>query len=177
MSLPAARGRKAILAGSCSVATNTQVQRFIREGGSAYALQPIRLAGDIEMQVARALAWADACWRSEADMPVLVYSTAEPDQVSAAHAQLGAAQCGAIVEQAMSTLACKFIQLGVGILVVAGGETAGTCVQALDIRQMQIGPQIDPGVPWCYADGLHLALKSGNFGSPDFFNKAFAFVD
>jgi uncharacterized protein YgbK (DUF1537 family) len=177
VSLPAARGRKAILAGSCSVATNTQVQRFIREGGSAYALQPIRLAGDIEMQVARALAWADACWRSEADMPVLVYSTAEPDQVSAAHAQLGAAQCGAIVEQAMSTLARKFIQLGVGILVVAGGETAGTCVQALDIRQMQIGPQIDPGVPWCYADGLHLALKSGNFGSPDFFNKAFAFVD
>jgi uncharacterized protein YgbK (DUF1537 family) len=77
----------------------------------------------------------------------------------------------------MSSLAREFIQRGVGILVVAGGETAGTCVQALDIRQMQIGPQIDPGVPWCYADGLHLALKSGNFGSPDFFNKAFALVD
>ena len=104
-SLPPARGHKAILAGSCSVATNTQVQRFIREGGSAYALQPIRLAADIEMQIARVLAWADACWRSEADVPVLVYSTAEPDQVSAAHAELGAARCGAIVEQAMSTLA------------------------------------------------------------------------
>jgi 3-dehydrotetronate 4-kinase len=177
VSLPPAHGHKAILAGSCSVATNTQVQGFIREGGSAYALQPIRLAADIEMQVARVLAWADACWRSEADMPVLVYSTAEPDQVRAAHAQLGAARCGAIVEQAMSTLARAFVQRGVGILVVAGGETAGTCVQALDVRQMQIGPQIDPGVPWCYADGLHLALKSGNFGSPDFFNKAFAFVD
>jgi uncharacterized protein YgbK (DUF1537 family) len=61
--------------------------------------------------------------------------------------------------------------------VVAGGETAGICVQALDIKQIQIGPQIDPGVPWCYAgDGLHIALKSGNFGSPDFFSKAFAFV-
>jgi uncharacterized protein YgbK (DUF1537 family) len=177
VSLPPARGHKAILAGSCSAATNTQVQRFIREGGSAYALQPIRLAADIEMQVARVVAWADACWRSEADTPVLVYSTAEPDQVSAAHAQLGAARCGDIVEQAMSTLAREFVQRGVGILVVAGGETAGICVQALDIRQMQIGPQIDPGVPWCYADGLHLALKSGNFGSPDFFNKAFAFVD
>jgi 3-dehydrotetronate 4-kinase len=112
-------------------------------------------------------------WRSEADVPLLVYSTAEPDQVSAAHAQLGATRCGAVVEQAMSTLAREFVQRGVGILVVAGGETAGVCVQALDIRQMQI----DPGVPWCYADGLHLALKSGNFGSPDFFNKAFAFVD
>jgi 3-dehydrotetronate 4-kinase len=56
-------------------------------------------------------------------------------------------------------------------------------VQALEIRQMQIGPQIDPGVPWCYAQssvstagGLHMALKSGNFGSADFFSKAFAFV-
>ena len=59
-------------------------------------------------------------------------------------------------------------------------EYAGICVQALNIRQMQIGPQIDPGVPWCYATsaegGLHLALKSGNFGSQDFFCKAFAFV-
>ena len=85
-----------------------------------------------------------------------------------------------IVEQAMAALARAFVQRGVGSLVVAGGETAGICVQALDIRQMQIGPQIDPGVPWCYATsaegGLHIALKSGNFGSPDFFNKAFAFV-
>ncbi len=83
-----------------------------------------------------------------------------------------------MVEQAMAELARAFVKRGVGSLVVAGGETAGICVQALDIRQMQIGPQIDPGVPWCYAmrSGLHLALKSGNFGSPDFFSKAFAFV-
>ena len=183
VSLPPARGRKAILAGSCSVATNAQVQRFIRDGGEAYALEPLRLAADIELQIARVLAWADACWRGEGDLPLLVYSTAPPAQVSAAHAQLGIAQAGAIVEQAMSALALEFVKRGVGSLVVAGGETAGICVQALDIRQMQIGPQIDPGVPWCYAassasadGGLHVALKSGNFGSPDFFNKAFAFV-
>jgi uncharacterized protein YgbK (DUF1537 family) len=65
-------------------------------------------------------------------------------------------------------------------LVVAGGETSGACVQALGIAQMQIGPQIDPGVPWCHAMcdaaegvGLHIALKSGNFGTDDFFTKAF----
>jgi 3-dehydrotetronate 4-kinase len=182
VSLPPARGHKAILAGSCSVATNSQVQRFIREGGAAYALQPMRLAADIEVEIARVLAWADANWRSEAAL--LVYSTAEPAEVSAAHAQLGAARCSAVVEQAMSALARAFVQRGVGSLVLAGGETAGICVQALEVRQMQIGPQIDPGVPWCYADssacaegGLHIALKSGNFGSPDFFNKAFTFVD
>jgi len=65
-------------------------------------------------------------------------------------------------------------------LVVAGGETSGACVQALGIAQLQIGAQIDPGVPWCHARsdaaggaGLHIALKSGNFGTDDFFSKAF----
>jgi uncharacterized protein YgbK (DUF1537 family) len=183
VSLPPARGQKAILAGSCSVATNGQVQRFIRDGGEAYALDPLRLAADSELEIARVLAWADACWRSETALPLLVYSTAQPAAVAAAHAQLGVARSGAIVEQAMSALASAFVKRGVGSLVVAGGETAGICVQALGIRQMQIGPQIDPGVPWCYAassaaahGGLHIALKSGNFGSPDFFDKAFAFV-
>jgi 3-dehydrotetronate 4-kinase len=169
--LPPARGRKAILAGSCSVATNAQVQRFIRDGNEAYALRPAQGA-DLELQIAQVLSWADACWRSEAGLPLLVYSTAEPEHVSAANAPM--------VEQVMAALARAFVQRGVGCLVVAGGETSGICVQALNIRQMQIGPQIDPGVPWCYATsaegGLHLALKSGNFGSPDFFCKAFAFV-
>jgi uncharacterized protein YgbK (DUF1537 family) len=168
VSLPAARGLKAILAGSCSTATNAQVQRFIRDGGEAYALQPTQLAADFELQIAEVLSWADACWRTEGELPLLVYSTAEPGQVNPAHAP--------VVEQAMAALARAFVKRGVGSLVVAGGETAGICVQALDIKQMQIGPQIDPGVPWCYAGGLHLALKSGNFGSPDFFSKAFAFV-
>jgi uncharacterized protein YgbK (DUF1537 family) len=170
--LPPARGLKAILAGSCSVATNAQVQRFIRDGGEAYALQPAHLAVDLELQIAQVLSWAEACWRNQAGLPLLVYSTAEPERVSAANAPL--------VERAMAALAQAFVQRGVGSLVVAGGETAGICVQALNIRQMQIGPQIDPGVPWCYATsaegGLHIALKSGNFGSPDFFCKAFAFV-
>lgn len=180
VSLPPARGRKAILAGSCSVATYAQVQRFIAGQGEAYALDPLRLAVEMAPEIGRVLAWADACWQSEPGRPLLVYSTAQPAQVSAAHAQLGIARAGAIVEEAMATLAREFVERGVGSLVVAGGETAGICVQALAIRQMQIGPQIDPGVPWCYAapagGGLHLALKSGNFGSPDFFPKAFALL-
>ncbi len=186
VSLPPAQGRKAILAGSCSVATNAQVQRFIQDGGTAYALHPIRLATNLEAELAQVLQWADAAWSSEGDKPLLVYSTAEPAQVSAVHAQLGMAQAGAVVEQTMSALARAFVERGVGRLVVAGGETAGICVQALAIEQMQIGSQIDPGVPWCYAStsalasstpanrGLHLALKSGNFGSVEFFSKAFA---
>jgi uncharacterized protein YgbK (DUF1537 family) len=166
--LPPAHGLKAILAGSCSTATNAQVRNFVRDGGEAYVLESKRLATDFELQIAQVLEWADACWRGQAELPLLVYSTAEPAHVDAADAPL--------VERAMSTLARTFVERGVGCLVVAGGETAGVCVQALQIQQMRIGPQIDPGVPWCYANGLHIALKSGNFGSPDFFSKAFALV-
>jgi 3-dehydrotetronate 4-kinase len=166
--LPPARGLKAILAGSCSTATNAQVRHFIRDGGEACALEPKRLAADFDLHIAQVLEWADACWRGQAELPLLVYSTAQPALVDAADAPL--------VERAMSTLARAFVERGVRCLVVAGGETAGVCVQALQIQQMRIGPQIDPGVPWCYANRLHLALKSGNFGSPDFFGKAFALV-
>ena len=88
-----------------------------------------------------------------------------------------------MVEHAVAAIARGLVALGVRQLVVAGGETSGACVQALDIAQMQIGPQIDPGVPWCHAaspvageGGLHLTLKSGNFGAVDFFSKAFALL-
>jgi uncharacterized protein YgbK (DUF1537 family) len=78
---------------------------------------------------------------------------------------------------ASRTIARGLVELGVRQLIVAGGETSGACVQALGITQMQIGPQIDPGVPWCHAvtasGGIHLTLKSGNFGTDDFFSKAF----
>jgi uncharacterized protein YgbK (DUF1537 family) len=93
--------------------------------------------------------------------------------------QLGVADAGAMVEHALAGIARGLVQLGVRQLVVAGGETSGACVQALGVTQMQIGPQIDPGVPWCHAvsdvatDGLHLTLKSGNFGTENFFTKAF----
>jgi len=65
-------------------------------------------------------------------------------------------------------------------LVVAGGETSGAVVQALEVSVLRIGPQIDPGVPWTEAPGrrpLALALKSGNFGAVDFFAKALAMLD
>ena len=88
-----------------------------------------------------------------------------------------------MVENTIARIARGLVDLGVRQLVVAGGETSGACVQALGVRQMQIGPQIDPGVPWCHAqtvaapgDGLHLALKSGNFGTDDFFTKAFTLL-
>ena len=173
--LPAASGLQAVVSGSCSVATNAQVAHFIASGRPALALQPLRMAAGDDV-VREALDWARPHLASG---PVLVYSTAEPEDVRSIQAQLGVEQAGALVEQTLAAIARGLVELGVRQLVVAGGETSGACVQALGIAQMRIGGQIDPGVPWCHAasaaapEGLHIALKSGNFGSSDFFTKAF----
>ncbi len=173
--LPAASGLQAVVSGSCSVATNAQVAQFIASGRPALAIEPLRMAAG-DTVVREALDWARP---HLAKGPVLIYSTAEPDAVRSIQAQLGVEQAGALVEQTLAAIARGLVEMGVRQLVVAGGETSGACVQALGIAQMRIGSQIDPGVPWCHAaspvapEGLHIALKSGNFGSTDFFTKAF----
>ena len=173
--LPPAGGLQAVVSGSCSLATLAQVAHFRSAGRPAFVVDPLRLAAG-DGVVAEALAWAAPLLPAG---PVLVYSSAEAQAIQAVQGQLGVADAGAMVEHALAAIARGLVQLGVRQLVVAGGETSGACVQALGVTQMQIGPQIDPGVPWCHAfsdvapDGLHLTLKSGNFGTVDFFSKAF----
>ncbi|HEY9028744.1 MAG TPA: 3-oxo-tetronate kinase [Burkholderiaceae bacterium] len=174
--LPRAGGKSAVVSGSCSLATNRQVLDFIQRGGAALAIDPLRIAAGVDV-AAEALAWAAPLIDKG---PVLVYSTAEAGAVKSVQGRLGVEEAGAMVERTIAAIARGLVERGVHRLVVAGGETSGACVQALGIAQMQIGPQIDPGVPWCHARseaapeaGLHIALKSGNFGSDDFFTKAF----
>jgi len=175
--LPPAAGLQAVVSGSCSQATQAQVQHWLQQGLPAFALDPLALAAGQDV-VAQALAWAAP---RLAAGPVLVYATAEAGAVAAVQAQLGAARAGALVEEALSGIAAGLVGLGVRQLVVAGGETSGAVVQALGVARMLIGPQIDPGVPWTAAhtgqserQTVHLALKSGNFGTTDFFVKAFS---
>jgi uncharacterized protein YgbK (DUF1537 family) len=175
--LPPATGLQAVVSGSCSLATNQQVLEFIRSGRPALGIDPLRIAAGEDV-AADALTWARSLLPAG---PVLVFSTAEAGTVKAIQGQLGVEEAGAMVERTIAAIAKGLVQLGVRQLVVAGGETSGACVQALGVTQMQIGPQIDPGVPWCHArmpagDGLHIALKSGNFGTPDFFSKAFGML-
>jgi uncharacterized protein YgbK (DUF1537 family) len=167
--LPKATGLKAIVSGSCSRATNLQVADFIARGLPAFVLDPLSLlSGDAA--VLDALKWAES---RLAAGPVLIYSTAAPEALKRIQDQLGVQQAGELVEQALASIAKGLVALGVRQLVVAGGETSGAVVQALGMHQLQIGAQIDPGVPWCAANGMHITLKSGNFGTPDFFTKAF----
>jgi uncharacterized protein YgbK (DUF1537 family) len=174
--LPAAAGLRAVVSGSCSLATNRQVLDFIQGGGAALAIDPLRIAAGIDV-AAETLEWATPLVDKQ---PVLVYSTAEAGAVKSVQGRLGVEEAGAMVERTIAAIARGLVERGVRQLVVAGGETSGACVQALGIAQMQIGPQIDPGVPWCHArtdvaegTSVHIALKSGNFGGDDFFTKAF----
>jgi 3-dehydrotetronate 4-kinase len=171
--LPSPHGTRAIISGSCSVATRAQVAHFIACGGAAFGLGPLALAANEDI-AAQALAWGVS---RLAAGPVLIYATAAPESVRAAQSQLGAERASALVEHALARVAQGLVAAGVGQLLVAGGETSGACVQALGITRLQIGPQIAPGVPWCHAPdvggGLHVALKSGNFGGAAFFTDAF----
>ncbi|NBE53980.1 3-oxo-tetronate kinase [Streptomyces boluensis] len=173
--LPPAGGHAAVVSGSVSTATNGQVQEFLRTGRPAFSVDPLRIAAGADV-AAQALAFAAA---HLAEGPVLVYSTEAPGAVKDVQGRLGAAEAGELVERTLARVAQGLVGLGVRRLVVAGGETSGAVVQALGLTGLRIGPQIDPGVPWCAAalpdgDTLHITLKSGNFGGPDFFTASFA---
>ena len=167
---PAVGGHAAVLSGSCSAQSNAQVAHW-RKSHPAFRIDPLRLAEGEDLASA-ALDWAQP---RLAAGPVLVYATAEPDAVREAQAKLGAQRAGELVEHCLAQIAQGLVALGVRRLVVAGGETSGAVVNALGVRGLRIGPQIDPGVPWTSSTGeprLALALKSGNFGTVDFFDKA-----
>jgi uncharacterized protein YgbK (DUF1537 family) len=130
-----------------------------------------RLASDPGL-VERACAWVSAHLGA---VPLLVYSSAEPERVEALQRQLGRERAGGMVEVALARLAETAVAAGATRMIVAGGETSGAVIAALGVRQLAIGQEIDPGVPWTRSvvgPDLALALKSGNFGSEDFFCKA-----
>ena len=169
--LAKAGGLAAVLAGSCSAATLAQVAAM-RARAPAFALDPMALHADRGAAVAEVLAWAAS--RLEKG-PILIYSTAEPEAVSRAQAALGREAAGALVEESIAAIARDLVARGVRRLVVAGGETSGAVVSALGVTALEIGPQIAPGVPATLSYGeprLALALKSGNFGGPEFFTEA-----
>ncbi len=170
--LPRVDGVAAVLAGSCSRATLGQVA-FAREHVPVLQLDPCAQPNSAALS-AGALAWADG---KLGPTPFVIAASAPPDKVAKLQERLGRDAAGALVECTLAKIAAGLLARGVRKLVVAGGETSGAVVSRLGVRRLRIGAEIDPGVPWTYAEGgeapLMLALKSGNFGAPNFFLKAF----
>jgi 3-dehydrotetronate 4-kinase len=174
--LPLIEGLSAVLAGSASKATNAQVAAW-RENRPAFRIDPLAAARG-EAVVEQALAFAQPYL--DQGEPLLIYATATPDEVKAVQRELGVNEAGHLVESTLASIARGLRERGVRKFVVAGGETSGAVVQALDVHTLRIGAQIDPGVPATAttdAEPLALALKSGNFGAIDFFEKALRHLD
>lgn len=167
------KGHRAILSGSCSAPTRGQIAAAKAAGLPNRQIDPLALAAGTE-KPADFIAFAR---ENAGDKPVLVYSSADPDVVAGVQAELGREKAGALVEEAMGEIARGLVADGVTQLIVAGGETSGAVTAALDVTAIEIGPEIDPGVPWTKSlddRGLVLALKSGNFGAERFFIDAFS---
>lgn len=175
--LPDVAGKAAVVAGSCSRATLAQIG-IARDQVPTLELDALTTP-DAATLAAQALDWAEG---RLGDLPVVIAASAPPDKVAALQAKLGREQAGALVEATLAAVTEGLVARGVRRLVVAGGETSGAVVQRLGVRSLRIGAEIAPGVPWTYAEGaasgpLLLALKSGNFGAPDFFLRSFAVLE
>ena len=171
-SAAAVGGPAACLAGSCSQATLQQIANAERIMPVLHLDQDRIITGANEAE--RALDWARP---RLADGPVLIASSAKPEDVAALQARHGRDAAGHAIEQAMADIAENLVKAGVRRLIVAGGETSGAVVDRLEIPGFLVGAEIAAGVPVLRAVGAEagemlLALKSGNFGGPEFFADA-----
>ena len=171
MAAPA--GRAVILAGSCSVATLGQIE-MARAAGLPFFALDIEAIAEGRQTAAQIAEWAIV---QPSDLPPVICSSADPRSLARVQQLLGREASGALVESVLADIAQRLRIAGFSRFVIAGGETSGAVVAALGVTMLDIGPEIDPGVPWTRSIGgpdLALALKSGNFGAPDFFVKAWS---
>ncbi len=158
-----------VLCGSCSAMSNAQVAAYAR-GRPAIRVEP-------ELVMANSTTATDLFAQAMArmDESPLIFSTATPENVHALQSRFGREAVAEKIEATFGEIARLAVEAGVTRLVVGGGETSGAVIKALGVTRLAIGPEIDPGVPALAEDsprGLALALKSGNFGSMEFFAKA-----
>lgn len=171
--VPAFPGNRAILAGSCSKMTLRQVE-YAKAACPHRQIAVKNLAENSEAVIRDVLSWAMEMGNER--RPLLIYTSETVEGLTKNQNELGLEKASSLCEHALAEIAAGLVKNGVTQLIVAGGETSGAVVKRLGLDLLKIGPEIDPGVPWTLATGagnrLALALKSGNFGSEDFFTKA-----
>lgn len=172
-------GAACVLSGSCSRMSIAQV--------AAYTARHPSYEIDVATVMEAGLSAAEiADWACEhIGQSPIIYTTASPDAVAAAQGRFGREAVSRRLEELMGALARRLVDRGVSRLAIGGGETSGAVVEALGLESLRIGPEIAPGVPAVYglaeggsAEGrlLGMALKSGNFGDVDFYERALAML-
>ena len=164
-------GPAIVLAGSCSAATNRQVAVY-RERNPSFAIDAREL-----LSGAPVVEIADAFAKQHADQAPLIYSTITPEDVASNRNGHTFSAASTAIEMLMAELATRAVARNVKRVVVAGGETSGAVVEALQPGELMVGPEITPGVPVLTAGGVGYVLKSGNFGGDDFFEVALRLLE
>lgn len=157
-----------IFSGSCSTMSNRQVNRYKTQAATCL-LDVARCLSDVERYSDELTCWAMA--HIDDSLAPLIYATQPPDALRRIQQEYGEQQASQAIEHIFARLAVKLLSAGVNRFIVAGGETSGTVVEALQVKRLSVGKAIAPGVPWVFSTEppLALALKSGNFGDEDFF--------
>ncbi|WP_104046128.1 3-oxo-tetronate kinase [Arthrobacter sp. ZGTC412] len=164
-------GPAVALAGSCSARTLEQIGAMQSEGHPSYQLDAVAVPNPVLLAEA-ALAWYD---HQQDSTPPLIYSSLPPEKLRESQQMLGVSVSASILEAAMGLIARGLVARGVRKVVVAGGETSGSVVTALEVEGGIIGSEAAPGVPWIHTSNgipITLLLKSGNFGDVDFLVRA-----
>lgn len=164
-------GPSVVLSGSCSATSLKQVSEYLKKH-PGLVIDPSTLV-EKRMTAAKASEFVIA----HSDQAPIIYSTADVESVAKAQSELGKTQLANTIENFFGDVAKILVDQGFTRIVVGGGETSGAVVSALGLQHLAIGPEIDPGVPVLstrtkQGSDIRLALKSGNFGSTDFYEKA-----
>jgi uncharacterized protein YgbK (DUF1537 family) len=168
----AVTGPGVVLSGSCSRATRGQVAKYA-------AIAPAREITAKEVMDGTVSRADLVAWAMEQKVPPLLYTSADPADVRAAQDLYGTDRIAHAIEALFADLAAALADAGVRRMIVAGGETSGAVVSGLSAHRLVIGPRLATGVPALMVEGrdLALALKSGNFGGPDFFAEALSLME
>ncbi|MFT5742580.1 MAG: hypothetical protein ACI86S_000640 [Paracoccaceae bacterium] len=163
-------GKAAILSGSCSRATRAQVHAYTGPKREITAEQVMDATVDAE---------GLANWVISTDGAPLIYSSADPNVVRAAQDTYGRDVVAHRIEALFTDLTACLVARNIKRLIVAGGETSGAAVTGLNAPALRIGPKLAAGVPAMRVEGtdIAIALKSGNFGGPDFFAQSLQLLE
>lgn len=170
---PSINGKSAVLAGSCSKVTLSQLSYVKAQTNWPHYLIDLENIEMTEKVIDQTLNWIS---HQNHENPLVIYSSSIPNTVQRLQKKIGPKILGELIEKVISKIALSLVQRGFRKLILAGGETSGAVINSLNIKSLTIGQEIDPGIPWTNSNNapkLALALKSGNFGKENFFVKAF----
>lgn len=165
-------GKALIISGSCSKSSLRQVDEFINNGGKAFKIDAIRLL--YEKQTVGDL-WNFMAENS--DETVLIYSSDTEDNVKY-NQRHGAKEISESLKNAMAELVETAVMNGYRRIVISGSESARAITDKLGYNAYNVGESVTRGVPVIIPlknRDISIVIKSGDFGEPDFLERAVKF--